>query len=235
MLYICTWLWGVKWEPKYVDKLFSGIDRHLSLEHKNVLITDRLLPSHTGYQQWENGADIVYGIDQEDMPYLNFPGCLVRMRMFDVMWQHKIGMQVGDRVVNVDVDAVPTGPLNSLFDRWDEFTIMQGFNSTNPCPFNGSLWMFRAGERHDVWNDFSLDAHKKFNVPIHAIADDQGWLHYKFPDAKAYGPSDGVYAFKKRTWPTPDLTLPKDAKLVAFPGRSPEKYQNLPWVKEHWR
>jgi hypothetical protein len=33
--------------------------------------------------------------------------------------------------------------LDPLFDRDDEFTIMQGFNQTNPCPFNGSLWMFR--------------------------------------------------------------------------------------------
>lgn len=121
-----------------------------------------------------------------------------------------------------------------MFNRDGEFSIMQGFNSTNPCPFNGSLWMFRAGERFDVWDDFSLDAHKRFNVPIHAIADDQGWLHFKFPDAKAYAPQDGVYCFKKKTWTT-GTELPKGACVVAFPGRSPEKYQELDWVKAHWK
>ena len=131
-------------------------------------------------------------------------------------------------------DCVVTGTLDHLFDRRREFTIMQGFNSTNPCPFNGSLWTFRAGERHDVWEDFSIGAHQKFAVPIHAIADDQGWLHYKFPNAAAYTPQDGVYCFKKKTWPEASKALPEGACLVAFPGRTPEKYQGLDWVQKHW-
>lgn len=180
-----------------------------------------------------NGADAVHLIDEEDGKYLNKLGCLVRMRMFDEKWQRRINLLPRDRVVNIDVDCVITGPLDDLFNRDDEFTIMQGFNSTNPCPFNGSLWMFRAGERHDVWEDFSIDAHKKFNVPIHAIADDQGWLHYKFPEAKAYTPQDGIYAFKKKTWTT-GLELPKEARIVAFPGRNPAKYSELKWVRENW-
>lgn len=154
--------------------------------------------------------------------------------MFDRAWQASNGMLQGDRIVNVDVDAVVTGGLDPLFDRDDEFTILQGFNTTNPCPFNGSLWMFRAGERHDVWGDFGPDAHAKFNVPIHAIADDQGWLHHKFPDAKAYTPADGAYCFKKATWPTRDLSLPQGARLVAFPGRKPHDYLWLDWVRENW-
>jgi hypothetical protein len=179
------------------------------------------------------GADIVIPIDEVDEPYLKLPGCLVRMRMFDEAWQRLIGARQGDTIVNVDVDCVITGSIDHLFDRQDEFRIMQGFNSTNPCPFNGSLWTFRAGERHDAWNDFGLDAHNKFNVPIHAIPDDQGWLHYKFPHAGAYAPRDGVYAFKKKTWDT-GKDLPKNACVVAFPGRSPEKYQDLEWVRRNW-
>lgn len=226
MLYICTWLWGDKWPAEYAKKLFAGIRRNVKQEHCTVLITDRT--------SIKVDADLQLDIAEEDKPLLVPLGCLARMRMFEEEWQFEAGMERGDRIVNIDIDAVPTGPMDELFDRNDEFTIMQGFNTTNPCPFNGSLWMFRAGERHDVWNDFSLDAHKKFGVPIHAIADDQGWLHHKFPDAKAYTPQDGVYAFKKKTWPTQDLSMPKGAKLVAFPGRDPAKYKELKWVKENW-
>lgn len=179
------------------------------------------------------GADSVHLIDEVDEPYLKLPGCLVRMRMFDAGWQERIGAKAGDKIVNIDIDCVITGLIDHLFNRNNEFTIMQGFNSTNPCPFNGSLWTFRAEERHDAWNDFGPEAHHRFNVPIHAIPDDQGWLHYKFPNAKAYGPQNGVYCFKKKTWETGKL-LPRDACVVAFPGRDPAKYQELEWVRRNW-
>lgn len=226
MLHIITWLWGSKWPPHYVDRLFAAIRRNLKQDHRLVLITDRLV---------NIAADAVcmIGVDA-DAAFLARPGCLVRMRMFDRALQARMGATKGDRIVCIDIDAVITGNLDPLFDRDDEFTIMQGFNSTNPCPFNGSLWMFRAGERHDVWDDFSIEAHAKYNVPVHAIPDDQGWLALKFPDANAYTPKDGVYAFKKKTWPG-RFALPSDARVVAFPGRDPGKYLHLDWVKENWR
>lgn len=181
-----------------------------------------------------NGADEVHLIAEEDAPYLALPGCLVRIRMFDKEWQERIGAKQGDRIVNIDIDCVITGSIDHLFNQSNQFTILQNFNSTNPCNYNGSLWSFPAGTRHDVWTDFSLEAHKKFNVPIHSIVDDQGWLKFQFPNAKAYTPKDGTYCFKKKTWLT-KLELPKGACLVAFPGRDPAKYQELDWVKENWK
>lgn len=223
---MATWLWGKKWNPIYAERLFDGLERHINQRFKTILITD---------QNINCGADIVYPIDvEEDADLLSRLGCLIRTRMFDRKFQEDVGMLKGDKVVCIDVDAVITGNLDPLFLRDDEFTIMQHFNSTNPCPFNGSLWMFRAGERHDVWADFTLESYHERRVPFHAIPDDQGWLHYKFPNAGSYTPVDGVYAFKKRTWPSRDLSLPANAKVVAFPGRDPNKYTNLEWVYRHW-
>lgn len=225
-LFICTWLWGDKWPPIYVERLFAGLRRNLVQPFHSVLITDRADIGCT---------DIASTIAQEDLPLTRQLGCLVRIRMFDPQWQESIGAQPGDRIVNIDVDAVITGKLDPLFDRDGDFTIMQGFNQTNPCPFNGSLWMLRAGERPDVWTDFGLDAHRKFRVPIHSIADDQGWLHSKFPNAKAYTPADGVYAFKKIGWGVAGRRgLPDNARLIAFPGRDPGKYPEVSWIRAHW-
>ena len=227
MLHIVTWLWGDKWPAFYAERLFAGIRRNLKQPAQLILMTDDefLVCAE---------ADLVLSIDHADDKYLGLPGCLVRMRMFDAEWQKRIGAEIGDRIVNIDIDCVTTGPIDHLFDSEDEFTIMQGFNSTNPCPFNGSLWKFRAGERHDVWDDFGPEAHHRFNVPIHAIPDDQGWLHFKFPKAKAYTPQNGVYCFKKKTWTTGKV-LPEGACVVAFPGRDPAKYQELDWVKANWK
>ncbi len=235
MLFVCSWLWGTKWPQQYAVNLFAGLRRNIEQEFRAVLITDHPVTVATG-------ADIIVPIPDEDRPLLDKPGCLVRMRMFDKAFQDSIGAKPGDRIVNIDIDSVITGKLGPLFDRDDEFTIMQGFNSTNPCPFNGSLWMFRAGERHDVFTDFSFQNYMALGVPFHAIPDDQGWLHYKFPNAAAYTPADGVYAFKKKTWPgqlkggsdEQRHALPEGARVVAFPGRNPQQYMWLDWVKKHW-
>ncbi len=226
MLFVCTWFWGDKWPAVYADRLFAGLRRNLRQQFRAVLIADRLIAV---------GADIVCAIEREDQSLLSQRGCLVRMRMFDASWQASIGARAGDRIVSVDLDVIATAALDPLFDRDDEFTIMQGFNSTNPCPFNGSLWMVRAGVRHDVFEDFSFDAYKSRGVPVHAFPDDQGWLHHKFPNAAAYGPQDGVYAFKKVGWGAAGRRgLPDGARLVAFPGRDPAKYSEAPWVRQHW-
>lgn len=222
-LFVCSWLWGTKWGSFYADRLFAGLDRNLTQPFRSVLITD---------QPINGGADIVCPIEDEDLALLQHPGCLVRMRMFDRAWQERIGAGAGDRIVNIDVDSVITGNVDSLFDRDGEFTIMQGFNTTNPNPYNGSLWMFRAGERHDVWEDFSYDAVSK--LPFHSIPDDQQWLRHKFPDAAAWTTEDGVYAFKKRGWNEGRRKLPDNARIVAFPGRDPAKYPDVRWIKQHW-
>ncbi len=226
MLFVCTWLWGKKWPPVYVERLGKALRRNLKQPFRFVLVTD---------QKVQGGADIVLPIEEADREILAKPGCLVRMRMFDPAWQEKIGAVPGDRIVNIDVDAIVTAGLDPLFDRDDEFTIMQGFNGTNPCPFNGSLWMFRAGCRHDVWSDFSFASYKARGVPYHAFPDDQGWLHHKFPNAAAYTPRDGVYAMKKIGWGTAGRrVLPAGARFVAFPGRDPQTYVGVNWVDKHW-
>jgi hypothetical protein len=190
-LFVCSWLWGEKWPSVYVERLFAGVARNLRQDFRSVLITDQV-----GYA----GADIVCQIAAcrpSIVGSAGLPGANADVRS-DMAGE--IGARKGDRIVCIDVDAVITGRLDPLFDRDDEFTIMQGFNQTNPCPFNGSLWMFRAGERHDVWIDFRYRRASQIQGANPLIADDQGWLHFKFPHAKAYTPRDGVYAFKKIGW-----------------------------------
>lgn len=221
MLTICTFLWGQKYDESYVAKLARGLDRHLSQPCRVVCFTDNLrrLPDGVTQMQIPN------------MELLDVPGCFARLRLFDPALQERLG---ADRIVCVDLDAIITGPLDPLFDRPEPFAILQGANASNPCPYNGSLWMLRAGYRPDVWADFSLDAAAK--VPFDKFPDDQAWFNHKMPDAAGWraGAESGVYAFKKPGWPAGD-ELPKGARLVAFPGwRDPSLFTNLRWVKENW-
>jgi len=224
MLHIVTYCWGKKYDHNYVAKLAAGIRRNVSMPHRFVVVTDDLALGKY--------ADDAGSIPPQDFYLTALPGCLVRLRMFDPYWQEVYGIGPGDRLVCIDLDAIVTGPLDPLFDRPDDFTILQGVNAANPNPYNGSIFMLRGGAYPEVWRDFSLEAIRK--LQFYAFPDDQGWFHHKIPNAGAWGPYEGVYGFGKPGWPKGD-ELPRGARLVAFPGhRDPSKFTHLPWVAGHW-
>lgn len=213
MLTICTWHWGNKYSPEYLAKLKAGLVRNLDQPFRFVVATPQA----------------------EDVHLTEIQGCFCRLRMFDQKWQFAYGIRRGERVVCIDLDVVVTGKLDALFDRDESFVILKGANAVNPNPFNGSLWMLRAGYRPDIWWDFSIEAAQKF--PFHEFADDQAWFHAMMPDAAVWdcGPGSGVWSFQKRGWPKDDR-LPPDARLVAFPGRrDPSQFTHLDWVKQNWQ
>jgi hypothetical protein len=210
LLTVCTWRWGSKYPGHYVDRLSAGLERHLKQPFRFE----------------------VFSPLAEDVHLTKILGCFCRLRMFDPAWQARHG--IDDRLVCIDLDTVMTGSLDELFDRPEKFVILQGANASNPCPFNGSLMMLRAGARPDVWADFSIK--RAGEVPFFAFPDDQGWLWHKIPDAAGWkvGPDSGVYAYQKPGWPE-DNQLPADARVVAFPGwRDPSRFQNEEWVRKHW-
>lgn len=209
-LIISTWRWGHKYPQAYVERLFAGVRRNLATPHELLLSTP-----------------------PPDDPLIGERGCFTRLRTFDPAWQAANGIAPGDRIVCLDLDMVVTGPLDALFDSDEPFTILQRVNASNPCPYNGSVWMLRAGYRPDVWTDFSLEAAAA--VPHFEFPDDQAWLARKLPGAAAFGPDCGVYAFAKPGWPAKTQMLPPGARLVAFPGwRDPSAFRHLPWIQEHW-
>ena len=210
-LTICVWRWGRKYDGHYVERLKAGLKRHLAQEFTFA----------------------VFAPEAEDEYLTKVPGCFCRLRMFDPAWQEKHGLT--GRIVSIDLDVVVTGPLDPLFDRDDKFSILHGGNAQNPCPYNGSMFMLRAGARPDVWRDFSLK--RAGEIPHFEFPDDQAWFAHKIPDAAGWkvGIGSGVYAFQKPGWPKGDA-LPTDARIVVFPGwRDPSKFTHLDWVARNWK
>lgn len=212
-LIVGTWFWGNKYGREYLDRLQRGVARHLSEPYR-----------------WA-----IFAPPPEDEHLTKLPGCLARLRTFDPEWQAHWGIEPGDRIVVLDLDLIVTTRLDSLFAGDADFTILQGANASNPCPFNGSVWMLRAGSHADVWADFSPSAIRK--LPFYAFPDDQGWFAHKMPHAAGWqaGATSGIYAFQKPGWPQGSTDLPRDARIVAFPGkRDPSQFAHLDWVKQHW-
>lgn len=224
MLTVCTWLWGNKYKNDDVEKLYAGVKRNLMQPFRFLCVTEDYL-------------DVVLsrGIERHSIPDLGLtkiPGCFARLRMFDPEWQRE--KRIDDRLVSMDLDSVVTGNLDDLVDRREPFLILRGANASNPCPYNGSIFMLRSGVHPEVWKDFNLVAASK--IKRYEFADDQGWLWHMLPDAAGWnvGVESGIYAFKKPGWPKGDA-LPVDARLVVFPGwRSPAQFKSLPWIEQHW-
>lgn len=212
-LIISTWIWGTKYSTSYVDKLERGVNRHMR----------------------ESYEFRVFEPETRDAALTAIPGCFARLRMFCPEWQAKKGISPGDKLVCLDLDVVVTGGLDRLWQRNDSFVILHGANSLNPCPYNGSVMMLRAGEHASVWTEFSLEKAKKIRQM--EFPDDQGWLWHVMPGSAGWrcGPHQaGIYAFGKPGWPT-NNELPADARLVAFPGwRDPSKFMSIPWIVSNW-
>jgi hypothetical protein len=206
-----AWHWGTKYDYRYTTRLYSSLERNFK-GNFNLLFAH---PFKT------------------DMHLTEIPGCFARLRMFDADWQDYY--RVSESFVCIDLDVVITGKLDDLFDTDADFKILSGANSSNPCPFNGSVMMLRRGKNKQVWNDFSLEAAKA--VPFFEFPDDQGWLHHKLPHAETWkcGKESGIYAFQKPGWPKGTTDLPDRAKMVCFPGkRDPSQFEHLKWVRENW-
>jgi len=221
MLAVCCFLWGEKYSAAYVERLAAGVRRNLKQPHRFLCMTERY-----------RNVSFSEGIERHAIkrPELADRSCFCRLQLFDTGWQRN--RELGDRIVSIDLDNVIVGSLDALLDRREDFVILQGVNSSNPCPYNCSMFMLRAGSNGHVWQEFSVEEASK--VPFDSFPDDQAWLAEMIPSAGAWGPQDGVYAFEKPGWPK-GHDLPSNARVVAFPGhRDPSKYTRLDWVRSNW-
>jgi hypothetical protein len=224
-LTICTWLWGAKYAPIYVERLYQGLQKHLRQRFRFMCLTER-----------DRVANFSSGIERHAIPdpgLTAIKGCFARLRMFDPVWQQD--HDIIERLVCLDLDVVITRQLDGLFDRPESLVVLRGANAANPCPFNCSAMMLRANAHPELWDEFSLERVK--TIPQHEFPDDQGWIWHRAPETAGWqvGHQSGIYAFHKPGWPRGTDDLPADARMVAFIGwRDPNTFANLPWVRQHW-
>src|SRR5262245_4210533 len=219
-----TWLWGLKYTPEYVWRLHRGLKRNLKQPFRFILMTEQ-----------NRSIEIPDDIERhtiKDIQLTGIKGCFARLRMFDPEWQAENHLY--DRIVCIDLDVIIVGECDGLFARDESLIVLRGANAANPCPFNCSVFQFRAGTHRELWSDFSLKT--IVHIPQYQFPDDQGWIWHKVPDAATWqvGGTSGIYAFRKPGW-RPGDRLPPDAKIVVFPGsRDPAMFVQFRWVPKNW-
>ncbi len=233
MITVACW----KYEPKpgyhirytsdHVNRLKNSVARNLALDHEFVCITDdaagldpdiRIIPI-----QPETG--------QTDPNYPARPNCYRRLRAF----APAAADWLGERILALDLDCVILRDITPLVDRSENFIIM-GDIKPNKTPYNGSMWLLRAGTRAKVWTTFDPVRSPELTKAAGIIGSDQAWIAYVLgPREKTYGDADGVLGYDRDVNKRYGGRPPKHARIVFFYGKKDPSTENRDWIKEHWR
>lgn len=248
MLTVVLWKWGQRYGRVHLERMQSMLSRCLSLPHRIVCITDRPNDVPKGMATF----DVNHTIPKDDSK------CIRRMWLY--AGPGKKGRpwpgDLGDRLLQLDLDVVLTDSIDPLVDRPEPFVIWKGDSTKKPdrphgWAYNATVMLLNAGARRDVWDRYQADrkgvekaANKDgWDVPTNS---DQGVATYLLKDnpPAVWTSDDGIYAYRAIAGPNgeKDQGLPAGCRLVSFHGRggarhpgASELQQKSPWIREHWR
>jgi hypothetical protein len=213
----------------HVNVLRAMIGRNLHMEHSFVCVTDHpdgIDPRVRIVPLWDDYAEI-------PSPWgAGNPSCYRRLKAFS----RDAAALLGERIFSIDLDVVITGDITPLVDRPEDFVI---WGDTAPgTPYNGGMWLLRAGTRPQVWEDFDPVKSPPKGRALGYVGSDQAWIGACLgPHEAKWGTADGVYSWRvhiKRA----RYKLPGDARVVHFHGQqdpwSPAVLMVAPWIRKHW-
>ena len=222
--------------------------RNLSLPHRIVCITDRPQDVPTGMGTF----DVKHTVPKGDF------NCIRRM------WLYAGPMKnggpwpgdLGDRLLQLDLDVVLTDSIDPLVDRPEDFVIWKSESTRQPhrphgWAYNATVMLLTPGARADVWDRYDAD-----RKGVSRAADSDGWdvkcnsdqaiatyLLRSKPTAH-WTLDDGIYSYRGIAGPegNRDKGLPEGCRIVSFHGRKGRRHpgdrelqRKSPWILEHWR
>lgn len=229
MLTVVTWLWGEKFTPLYVNRLYSMLDRHLHIDFQVVCITD----------QWKG---IRREVDIVDPPWLyeHTPRC--RRRMWQ--WSRERVAEFGPRMLAIDLDVVITDDITPLVDRSAPVVCWRvGYANV----YSGSFLLADTGALDGAWQAFNADPEGYPKATGERNASDQAmlnlWLRGK--EVAEWTERDGLvtwfgdgYESRERFGMGPTRnTLPPGTRVVVLGSADKHVMDEgrYAFVREHWR
>jgi hypothetical protein len=167
------------------------------------------------------------------------PSCYRRLKIFSGETTRAMGVKDGDPVASLDLDIVITGEIRSIFDLSEDFDFVawRGIGTYRPVVYNGSLFMFRAGQLNWMWDDFDPEASPDQTREARYYGSDQAWMSYKLNGSKpGWDVEQGVYSYSRDVR---GRMLPTNARIVSFNGKAKPwdapVMGEAPWIKDHWK
>lgn len=236
MLTVVCWRWRPapgyrsKFGPQTVNILRNMVRRHYQKPHEFVCVTDdpagidsdiRIVPL------WNDFADLPSPHGGGN------PSCYRRLKAFSA----EAETLFGPRFVSLDLDTVIVRDMAPVWDRSEDFVI---WGDTSPrTPYNGSMFLLRAGARRQVWDTFDPKTSPSKGKEKGYFGSDQAWIGACLGDKEPkWTQHDGVYSYRN------DLRvrrgdLPANARIVFFHGQYDpwmrEVQTRHSWVKQHYQ
>lgn len=163
------------------------------------------------------------------------PSCYRRLKLFAA----DAGEVFGERIVSIDLDCVITGNIEHLFAGGEDFKIWG--DTARGTPYNGGLFMLKAGARPQVWEAFHPIESPKKGRRLGYIGSDQAWYGACLgPSEPKWSARDGVYSFRNQIAPPRgNGLLPTGAAVVMLHGKfdpwGAGMAQRYPWIAQHYR
>lgn len=242
MIHIVLWKWlqpgfRVTYTAEHVNTVTSQIKKHMNGEkHRVICVTDdaaNIRMDVDVHPLWKDHS----GTPNISGPHL--PSCYRRLKLFDPTTQQEMGIAKDDRILSLDLDTCVCGDLTALTRRKDRFVGWAVRGTRHIRVFNGSCFLFSAGDLSEIWSDFDPSTSPKKAFQAGFFGSDQGWLSFnlaKRTDCAGWTfPQVVSYAREVARRPK----LPTGCVLVNFHGRHKpwqrETQAVTPWVKDHWR
>lgn len=221
------------YDERHVRLVKSMVDRHLTIPHDFVIVTDTP-------ERFKNDSDI-RTVDLDKTTFV--PGTRYAKLM---LWRKDIGGIIGRRMLYLDLDCVITDYLDPVVARKEDVVLWRNPNFQGPnkrrARYNTSMMLIKAGSRPHLYEDFN----PKTDPPkLRKLwgGTDQAWISHKlsWSDEAFWTDEDGVYGAGrlKDIVPGVGTKLPDNARIVFFPGsRIPhmKKIQKEhPWITQYLR
>lgn len=254
MVTVVCMKWGTPFPADYVNVLFHGVSKNLSLPFRFVCFTDDPKGLHPQ-------------IIAKPIPDIGLPperwkhGCWPKLTVF------KPGvLDEFDQAMYLDLDVLVQGPLDPFFERAKKMGGFHVLREWNPALWNllplsmrpdrgcqGSCFVWKPCEMNDFYNHFVSNLEEAYST-----GDDQKYLTY-FAKNRHYLPIDWCVSFRRYCVKYYPFNLlfrkihqPRKASVVVFHG-SPRPadlikdgnsrwgtkrkfgFGPVDWVQEYWR
>lgn len=241
MINFVLWKWRQRHNPNaytanYVNAMVHMLSERHAGPHRIICVTDdpRGVVCET-FPLWDDCTHLNNASGQ------HLPSCYRRLKLFDRATQQSLGIKDGDRITSIDLDAVLVQDVTHLFNRNDRFVAWRVPGSRHTWVYNGSMFMFTAGDLDHIWHDFDP---RQQHSPVKSLlagymGSDQGWLSYKLIKESFAGgwdaERDGVISFMRNVerarMHKHKKMDPLNAKIVFFAGRRKPWHTDV--LKEH--
>lgn len=235
MLRVVTFLWddparqrSYTFDESHVLTLRNMVQRHLSVPHEFVCVTDRFIEG-------------IRCVPLDNRTHV--PGTCGRKL---TVWAPDAKERIGERILALDLDIAVVGDITPLVSRFEDVVLFRNPNFSierRRAFYQGSVQLLTAGSRPRVWNEiFKPGALERVNRRFGGF--EQAWLSEVLPWTESVWTSeDGIYGAGRLGDMNPEsmveTELPANARIVVLPGNraphQPEVQAKHPWLAEHYQ